>query len=374
MATHDLVVAQALGSFGGGGAQRLAYNLASALRPRVTRSLGIVLRERGEYDEPDGPEVLDLSSERRGRLAGARLILALRRLLISERVDVLHVHGSRSLPLCAAACAGLSRTRLFFTWHDSGSVGVSGALSSRAMRWALRRCAGVFGSSSDVCRRLREFCPRITPIVFVNGVPVSEIASRRDDPPLIVWTGRIVPTKGPLEALHAAAALRDARAQFRLVLAGDAPKRNQDFVDLVRRERDDLALASVVDMPGWVENPGSLYARAWIGLQTSHSEGLSMSVLEMMMAGLCVVATDVGDTRRAIIHERTGMLIPPRDEGALREALMRVLTDHALRESLASAARAHALAQFSLSAMADRALNAYAGSAGVKVSPVGSAA
>jgi glycosyltransferase involved in cell wall biosynthesis len=75
-----------------------------------------------------------------------------------------------------------------------------------------------------------------------------------------------------------------------------------------------------------------------------------------MMAGLAIVATDVGDTAVAIEHEKTGLLIPPKDEAALTTALRRLITDPALRQRLGAAAREKALAEFSLDAMARRVL------------------
>ncbi|MCA9288889.1 MAG: glycosyltransferase family 4 protein, partial [Phycisphaerales bacterium] len=89
------------------------------------------------------------------------------------------------------------------------------------------------------------------------------------------------------------------------------------------------------------------------------SEGLSMALLEQMMAGLAIVATDVGDTSRAIEHERTGLLVPPGDDAALGDALARVVGDVGLRRRLGAAARERALGEFSLDAMATQAIDAY---------------
>ena len=70
---------------------------------------------------------------------------------------------------------------------------------------------------------------------------------------------------------------------------------------------------------------------------------------------LAIVATDVGDTRAVIEHERTGLLIPPGDTPALTAALERLLTDEPLRRRLGDAARARVLEKHSLAAMASQA-------------------
>ena len=112
-------------------------------------------------------------------------------------------------------------------------------------------------------------------------------------------------------------------------------------------------------MHGWVDDVPALLRESAIGVQTSHTEGLSMTLLEQMMAGLAVVATDVGDTAVAIEHGKTGLLVPPGDDDALCDALRRLITDVELRCRLGAAAREKALAEFSLEAMAEQGLRFY---------------
>ena len=66
-------------------------------------------------------------------------------------------------------------------------------------------------------------------------------------------------------------------------------------------------------------------------------EGFGMVVIEAMSQRLPVVATPVGCAQTLVVHERTGLLVPPRDAGALAAALKRMLSDPALRERCASA-------------------------------------
>ena len=70
------------------------------------------------------------------------------------------------------------------------------------------------------------------------------------------------------------------------------------------------------------------------------------------MAGLAVVATEVGDTATVIEHEKTGLLFSPGDEPALTDALRRVVVDAALRSSLGAAARRRVVERFSLPELA----------------------
>ncbi len=348
-----------IGSFGGGGAQRLAYNLASSLREEGTPCIGIAIRCKGNFAGSGGVEIVELDARQSD---GSSVVTAARRLrheVLRRGIDTVHVHGSRSLPLCAAGLLALHGVRLHFTWHDSGSIGANSAIRRTVLRWALRRCDRIYGSSHDVLDRLGRFCRHRNMAVFRNGVPTVGSSPKNSSPPLVVWSGRLVPHKGPMEAVRAAARLRELGVGFRMVMAGDAPPRNPEYAEIVRTERSQLGLCELLDMPGWIDDTTALNERASIGVQTSLTEGLSMALLEQMMAGLCIVATDVGDTREAIIHEQTGLLVPPGDADAIVDALRRVLIDGDLRTRLGHAARERALAEFSLEAMARQAIEFY---------------
>ncbi len=142
---------------------------------------------------------------------------------------------------------------------------------------------------------------------------------------------------------------------FRATLAGSGDHRYQWLTDQIRNATAEAGLLDVIEFPGWIADLPNLCSNAAIGVQTSVTEGLSMALLEQAMAGLAIVATDVGDTRAVIEHERTGLLIPPGDTPALTAALERLLTDEPLRRRLGDAARARVLEKHSLAAMASQA-------------------
>ena len=111
-------------------------------------------------------------------------------------------------------------------------------------------------------------------------------------------------------------------------------------------------LQSEVTFLGWIADVAPLVQSASIGVQTSWTEGLSITLLEQMTAGLAIVATDVGDTRRAIESGVTGLLVPPGNEQALLDALRTMIRDPAQRMRMGLAARTRAESSFSLPAMA----------------------
>ena len=75
----------------------------------------------------------------------------------------------------------------------------------------------------------------------------------------------------------------------------------------------------------------------------SHFEGLPMSVIEAMLTGLPVVATDISGPREMVLEGETGFLVPPMQAAPLAGALRRLAGDPALRRRMGEAGRARAL-------------------------------
>jgi glycosyltransferase involved in cell wall biosynthesis len=95
---------------------------------------------------------------------------------------------------------------------------------------------------------------------------------------------------------------------------------------------------------GYREDVPAILAAADIFALPSHFEGLPMSVIEAMLTGLPVVATDVRGPREQVVCGVTGLLVPPRDVPALAAALRRLVSDSVLRGRMGLAARERALA------------------------------
>jgi glycosyltransferase involved in cell wall biosynthesis len=195
--------------------------------------------------------------------------------------------------------------------------------------------------------RLPPSFPRAAHVAYVANAladrpPFSaaeRAAARRrfrlaDEAFVVGLLGRVTLAKGALDVLAAARDFADPRTVF--VFAGEG--------DLVR----------VTDEPpnvrflGYVDDADSYLPALDIYLQASHTEGLSLALLESMRGGLACVATEVGSTDRAIEDGRDGLLIPARRPDAIREAVERLGADDVLRARLAAAARSRFAAEFTL--------------------------
>lgn len=364
------VIAQVNGTFGGGGAERAAYNLALCLQQSGVTSMCIALKDLGgdAVDETRMATVA-LHADRGGKVGYLRAMFRFRRLVKRHRIDLLHVHGTNTLPFVTLAVLGMRRPpAVWCTWHNSECVVDEKGFYRKLMIRSLRRCAGISASSPTVARRLVEAAGLSSvPTLFRCGIPDAlddgaTPQSHRDDDddvPTILWMARLLPSKDPQSLIRAAAQLRDEGLRFKVVIAGAAPPGMEWCPDECRRMVAEYKLGDVVEFPGWVNDTRPFLRAASIGVQTSHFEGFSLTLQEQMMAGMAIVATDVGDTRRGIEHGVTGLMIQKNDLPALVGHLRELITDRGRRRTLGAAARARALAEYSLARSAAQTLSEY---------------
>jgi glycosyltransferase involved in cell wall biosynthesis len=101
----------------------------------------------------------------------------------------------------------------------------------------------------------------------------------------------------------------------------------------------------------------------------SLTEGHSIALLEAMAAGSTVIATRVGGNSEIVAHDRTGILVPPNDDEALCQGMLRLIDDRKLAAQLATAARAWAVTHVSVEAMTDAYETIYAEALGLSAAP-----
>jgi len=148
--------------------------------------------------------------------------------------------------------------------------------------------------------------------------------------------GRLAPIKRHDVFLMAARLVLDEVPNARFVIVGDGEGR-----DALEAQTRDLGIAPRVHFLGWRENATlpSIYADLDVVVNTSDNEGMPVSLIEAMAAGLPVVATDVGSTSSVVEHDRTGFLVTAGDAPAVAASCRRLAQDSELRARMGSAAR-----------------------------------
>lgn len=119
-------------------------------------------------------------------------------------------------------------------------------------------------------------------------------------------------------------------------------------------------LEDTVELAGFTSDVRPFLAGAAVTcLPTLFREGMPTSLLESMLAGVPVVASDVGGVSDLVTHGRDGLLVPPGDPSALAEALASLLSDKALAARLADVASRETVVRYTMDAMAENHLRAF---------------
>ena len=134
-----------------------------------------------------------------------------------------------------------------------------------------------------------------------------------------------------------------------LVLVGDGPSR-ESLEKLAR----DLEISDSVHFVGEKQDAWAYYAAMDIFMSTSHSEGMSQSILEAMASGKAIIATDVGDARRMLESDRCGRTLGESSALALRTALVELASSVISRQQIGSNALERFRNHYSLPSMLDR--------------------
>ncbi|BBC73974.1 glycosyl transferase [Altererythrobacter sp. B11] len=173
----------------------------------------------------------------------------------------------------------------------------------------------------------------------------------------VLLAARLLWQKGISEYADAARKLRADGHTVRFLLAGEIDPGNPNSVDagsMSTWQEDGLFtwLGHVDDMASLL---GSVDV---VVLPSYYGEGLPKSLLEAAASGCALVATDMPGCREIVEHEKTGLLVRPRDSIALSSAILR-LRDPDLRRTLGDAARRKAAAEFSDEVVFERTLEVY---------------
>jgi glycosyltransferase involved in cell wall biosynthesis len=296
---------------------------------------------------------LDPREDMRGLL---ELIWLMRRL----RPDIVHANSSKAGVLGRLAAA-LTRVpvRIFTVhgWAFKAHEGVAAAVylwADRAMRPLTTRTICVAESERAAGLRART-CGAAGTVVIRNGVALDRPRHRpgnaTDDAMTVLSVGRLRAPKDFPVLVRAAEQLPPATA--RIAIAGDGPDR-AGIEAAIRHDG-----GAPVELLGERDDVPELLAAADVFVLPSRSEGMPLSVLEAMAAGVPVVASAVGGVPELVVDGVTGVLVPPGDAAALAAALARLAGDAAERERMGAAARRRAEAEFGIEACRRRHLDLY---------------
>ena len=296
-------------------------------------------------------------------LAAARGLRRFLALLLEHRRVLVHVHCASRASFwrkCVfMAIAHAARCPVVLHLHGGGFVRFyeeeCGPLGRRVVRHFLARAAWVIALTDRWRTWLEQFTPNVACIP--NAVRTQAVPALRGRRNVILFLGRVEAAKGIPELLEAFAVLRAAVPGAELVCAGAGG------VAAAARQAEALGVGDAVRFPGWL---GEAEKRAWMAraavfVLPSHAEGLPMSLLEAMAAGVPVVASAVGGIPDVVKDGVNGLLVAAGDSLGLLRALRRLFREPQLAARLGAAGRETVRARFSPEQALERLDEVYAG-------------
>lgn len=366
LAPRPVRVLQVVISLVPGGAERLVIEISKRLHPALHTTV-CCLDDRGEWAsevEQAGIQVVAL-----GRRPGFHPSLGRRLADLADSVGATVLHCHQYSPFVYGCLAALHRPDLRVVYTEHGRL--SDAPPSTKRRLANRILARRPVDIAVVSRELRAYLEtggfgsdRVR--VIYNGIepglePRPADRDRARDalglPQSAVVFGtvaRLDPVKDLVTLIEAFELTRLSVPNGMLAIIGDGPERSA----LAARARA-LGMASRVRFVGMRRDARALLPALDVFVNSSTSEGVSLTILEAMAAGLPVVATRVGGTPEVVLDDRTGLLVSPRDPAELAAALVVLAGSTECRTALGRAGRIRMMTEFSLDRMVDDYVHAY---------------
>jgi len=266
-------------------------------------------------------------------LFASRAYLRFLSLLFRANVGLVHVHAASNASFwrksAFVALALVTRRPVILHLHGGGFIQFyqgCGALRKRIVRLMLERVVRVVTVADYWRAELQRIAPRAKLLRIYNPLSAADLlvdCSRAHASMRVLFLGRLTRQKGVDDLLLAFAEVYGEHPSSRLDLCGDG-----DAEQFTCRAQA-LGIADAVQLHGWVtgDRKRELIREAGVYVLPSHVEGMPMSLLEAMAAGLPVVATAVGGIPELVRPGLDGYIVPAGDPVSLAGALVSLLGD-----------------------------------------------
>ena len=283
-------------------------------------------------------------------------------LLLQEAFDVVHVHEpfSGAVPVNVLSVASSVPSVMVGTFHTFSGTRLYKVGAQRfAMRY-FRRLQGRIAVSKPARDFISQHFPGDYEII-PNGINVRNFADATPFPHLIdgktniLFVGRLEKRKGLRYLLEAYSRLKWDWPDTRLLVVGRGKPDEESYRIIAERNLQDVVfLGNVTD-----EDKARYYKTADIYCSPATGrESFGVVLLEAMAAGAPVVASNIEGYSSVISHDREGLLVQPKDDAKLADALGSLLARPDHRRRLAAQARA-SVEQFDWEVVASRVMDYY---------------
>lgn len=329
----NLRIIQLIDSLEAGGAERMAVNYANALHGKIAFSGLVVTRKEGPLANALADSVPYLFLQKSKKIDWSA-VKKLKRFVDDHKVGIVHAH---STSFFIAVLLKLVCPRISIVWHDH--YGNSEFLDKRQSK-PLQLASLFFSGTIAVNKKLldwgkkRLFCSNAIYlpnfVLDANGITEKrETTLQGIDGKRIVCLANLRPQKGHFFLLDIAKKLKETVPEWTFHLVGKDFE--DDYSQALRQAIQTDRLEKHVFVYGSRNDIGSILKQSDIGILTSHSEGLPVSLLEYGLFSLPVVVTNVGEIPD-IMNAGHGFIIPNNDREGFVSVLRRLTDDKNARE------------------------------------------
>jgi glycosyltransferase involved in cell wall biosynthesis len=316
MSKAPLRVLQLIDSLEAGGSERMAVQIANLLNDKINFSAIVSTRQSGVLEKDIIKNVLFLCLNKK-RAFDIFAVLKLYRFIKKNRINIIHAHGTSFF---TAFQLKLFVPSLKLIWHDH--YGNSDFLERRE-KFVLSKCSHFFDAIISVNKKLKDWsiknlnCRKV--FYLENFSSLTEINSKQKQAVFtILQIANLRPQKDHLNSLNAIKLLIGKGHQIQVNYVGDATL-NQTYTNSILDYVNYNHLNNTVKFFGSQSNISEFLEKADLGILSSESEGLPLSLLEYAQAHLPVVVTNVGQCKEVVGDN--GVIVEPKRPKLLAKAI-----------------------------------------------------
>lgn len=293
-------------------------------------------------------------------------IIKLTNMLRRKKIDIVHSHNRTAFfyGTIAARIAGIRN--IVYTEHGrTEKLSVKTRVAHRLMNRALKKTVVVTRYLKEMLINEEGFNPNKIQII-PNGIDGNRFLIKEStlkyenglflekEDKIIVIVARLDPIKNHTLLFKAMELIDKEEHKIKLLVVGDGPLKSTLIQEVRKKNLHDriFFLGERDDIP-------NILAGIDLFVLSSLSEGMSITLVEAMAAGLPIIATEVGGNPDLINHEQNGLLVPTGDEKAMADAILKVLKDTKLARSLGEAARQKFESEYTLEKMVKRYIDVF---------------
>jgi glycosyltransferase involved in cell wall biosynthesis len=320
-----LKILQLIDSLSIGGAERMSVNISNVLQSDNIEIVLTTSRKGGDMQMQldKGVKYYCLNKKNSTDLfAFFKLI----RIIDTEKITIIHAHSSS---LYWASCVKLLRPNIKLIWHDHFGLSEHLKKYPRKKIIFLSKFIKIDGiiSVNSILKNwaLENLKIRHNYILVINNFPyLNQFKVTREELPILLNLSNIRPQKDHKTLIETAKILKENNIKFKMIFVGSLEDEN--LVNYLKNMVVEYNLTNEVDFIGLSNNVTEHLSKATIGLLSSTSEGLPVSLLEYGMANLPVVCTDVGECSQVLGNGEFGWLIKPNDPESFSKSIIEILT------------------------------------------------